>query len=723
MKSDAVKAQYKKILLSLESGNVADAFDMLDALVADEQNYKVKDELQRLRQTYGYILHYMLEGIEDPTRESQYLSVVEQLREMAEEVLYERLLSESASIYFSTARTVRLRNLDLGKLLENLSDLDVKIGLAKSAGNPYGPMMGERDSLLKDIFNLIWTSRNNKEIRKVINERIRSEENVELSIFFVSAVTLSLLGYYDKVKLETLLDIYENTENESLAGVVLTALVLSIRRHREHVLNDRALISRLELWQDSIVTYSRLRDIVKEIIRTRDTDRVTAKMRDEVMPELMKLNPEIIKKLRESGSDFESMTFEDNPEWEEILEKNGLAEKMQELTEMQSEGADLMMVTFASLKGFPFFSSPEAWFLPFDIDHPAIHLEDSVRSTLSSVLQIGKGMCDSDKYSLALAFGSMPESQKKMMLSQLDAQLSQLSEEMKEQIEKNSRPEFNERVLLFIRQLYRFFKLFRNKGEFADPFAEPFDFLSLPIMGGMMADEEILKITSEFYFKRGYYKEALELFRKLETPLSMEGDYWEKVGYALQCLKRYEDAEVAYRKAELLKEPSQWLLKKLAFILRKNGRSADAVEYYERVLEGEPDNVGIIMSSGYARYDSGDIQGAIKDYYHANYLEPDNQRILRALAWAELLVGNSDKSVKLYDRIIADRPASTDYLNAGHAQLVSGNLKKAYEYYTLSSKDDMNAFEMAFKSDYDVLEKLGVQKITLNLILDKLKLK
>ena len=51
--------------------------------------------------------------------------------------------------------------------------------------------------------------------------------------------------------------------------------------------------------------------------------------------------------------DFESGMLENNPEWEEMLEKNGLADKMRELTEMQSEGADLMMVTFSNLKGFP----------------------------------------------------------------------------------------------------------------------------------------------------------------------------------------------------------------------------------------------------------------------------------------------------------------------------------------------------------------------------------
>lgn len=80
----------------------------------------------------------------------------------------------------------------------------------------------------------------------------------------------------------------------------------------------------------------------------------------------MKLRPEILKKLREGGGEIDAAMLENNPEWEELLDRNGLTKKMQELSEMQSDGADLMMVTFSNLKQFPFFNKAVNWFLPFD---------------------------------------------------------------------------------------------------------------------------------------------------------------------------------------------------------------------------------------------------------------------------------------------------------------------------------------------------------------------
>ena len=43
-----------------------------------------------------------------------------------------------------------------------------------------------------------------------------------------------------------------------------------------------------------------------------------------------------------------------------------------------------------------------------------------------------------------------------------------------------------------------------------------------------MADEEIIKLIGEFYFKRGYYEESLELFKAIENSSEEDYSYWEK---------------------------------------------------------------------------------------------------------------------------------------------------------------------------------------------------
>ncbi len=109
------------------------------------------------------------------------------------------------------------------------------------------------------------------------------------------------------------------------------------------------------------------------LLKATDTERITGKMEREVIPGMMKIKPELDRKIKELKdlSDLEG-AMEENPEWEEVFERSGLAEKLRELNELQSDGGDVMMVTFSRLKNFPFFSDPANWFLVFDKDHSSI---------------------------------------------------------------------------------------------------------------------------------------------------------------------------------------------------------------------------------------------------------------------------------------------------------------------------------------------------------------
>ena len=726
MTIEQLKEIKNNVVISLNSGNVIDALDLLHQVATDEGNFNAVNDINNIRQTYDFMIHYLIEGTNDPERERVYNDTIETIRQIAEDLLYAKLIDQSTDLKYSTARTCKHRNLSLPHLLTKLSDTEHCIELAKSVGNPTDLLNRDKDNILKDIFNYIWAIRSDVSFCKYINEFISSPSSSEATnVYIIAAITLSLLGNYDKSKLETLFDVYDNSMSDSVSAAALTGILFTLRRHAAEIKNNRYIISRLQSWEDSVLTYSRLCDVLKAIIRTRDTDRVSAKMRDEVIPELMKLNPDILNKIKGQGTDTDITTFENNPEWEELLENSGIADKMKELTEMQSEGADLLMITFANLKGFPFFSSPSAWFLPFDIDNPAINIVDEFKSKLNAILSIGKGMCDSDKYSLVLALSSMPESQRQLMLNQFDMQLSQLSEDLKAKLERTARPEFNESTTLFVRQLYRFFKLFRKNNEFEDPFALPFSFIDLPILGDMLSDDEMLKVTAEFYFKRGYYSEALSLFMNFNDSEKGVSDYWEKVGFSLQNLKKYNDALQAYHKAELLKEPSIWLLKKLAFLSRKTGDFRSAVTYYEKLLESTPDNTQFIMFLGYSKQESGDIQGALHAYYHANYVDPSNHDIWRAIGWAELLNLNLEKSQQYYSRLFGDTSVEftlVDFLNAGHSYLLAGDYKSAVELYKKSSAGRFGEFEKAFNDDKQTLINLGIKPLTLNLVLDKIRL-
>ena len=93
------------------------------------------------------------------------------------------------------------------------------------------------------------------------------------------------------------------------------------------------------------------------------------KMQNELIPEMLKLRPDISKKINNSTAMIDMSSLEENPEWEELLNKSGITDKIKELSQLQEEGSDVFMSTFSHLKSFPFFSDSANWFLPFSLEH------------------------------------------------------------------------------------------------------------------------------------------------------------------------------------------------------------------------------------------------------------------------------------------------------------------------------------------------------------------
>ena len=164
-----------------------------------------------------------------------------------------------------------------------------------------------------------------------------------------------------------------------------------------------------------------------------------------------------MKKLKNVSEESDIEMLDINPEWEELLNKNGLGDKLKELTEMQMEGGDVMMVAFSNLKTFPFFNTVGNWFLPFSSNHSEVVESAGTHfASFSQILDMEGVMCDSDKYSFALSIGKMPDAQRNMIAERIDSQMSQLKEAIGDRNLKSSVPEFDGEVTRYVRDIYRF---------------------------------------------------------------------------------------------------------------------------------------------------------------------------------------------------------------------------------------------------------------------------
>ncbi len=722
-----IKEMHREVFSMLDSCKVGGALNVAENMSLAVKLPHHRDNVRQIRETYRYMVHYLIEGVADAGRDALYADISEQIRTIADASLREAKAIDSPDLYSSTLRLVRHKKFNLKGLITDYNALGSEMCLAEAAGSDLSEYRHRRESALQDIFSSILVSYGAKDDYRSLVEFL-SDGNADrmLAAQVVSAMTLSLIVLFDGPKLESLIELYNHYDSvcdEKMAARTLAGIIFALYSSPRRVTDNQALVKLLELSQDSIMTYRRLRETVRVIIGTRDTERVAAKMREEVMPELMKMRPDIIKTmqdLNDSPADIESALLENNPEWEERLEKSGITRKMQELSEMQNDGADLLMVTFSNLKQFPFFNAAANWFLPYTPDHSSINLAADSRNAMINLLSLGGIISDSDKYSLSLAMGQMPAAQRDMMLGQFSAQFNQMSEEIKERQLKSSTPVFDSEILMVVRDLYRFFKLYRNRTQLPDPFERPFDFLSIPVVGKMMEDDEVLGIAAEFYFKRGYCSEALPLLESVLESNPQEVSLLEKIGYCHQILGNPGQARDAFMRAELLQNPSQWLLSKLAFVNRRLGNYDEAVKYYTLALEKEPDSVSLLTGLGSTLLAKGDMSSALRNFYHANYVQPESPSIMRLVARAELLNGNFAKSSEYYLRIPDNERIERDWLGAGHAEMVQGHFRNAFGYYSSAAKASPAEFESLFLADMPVLEKLGYDVKAGRILADKI---
>lgn len=712
----------------LDSGRIRQAATEMTATANELSDWRLRDSLRHTEDTYKYMLHYFTEGASDKGRERMYSSITEEMRTINDALDMRIRAKNESSLPLSIYRTVAATGRTTAPLLRDYREASSRINLAIEAGSTSPEDAVTRDRSLSDIFEVIMVSvpLNHGEKQLVSETFDDKDSDFPLKCQLISALLVGCLNYYDREKLLLLLDFYDSCNDPRIAARAMTAIVMIIHTHRRRVAADMALVERLECWSDNIVNYPRLREVIVAIIRARDTQRINTKMKDDVIPGIMKMKPEIIDRLRNASSSMDLQELEENPEWEEMLKESGLTDKLQELTEMQLEGGDVMMMAFSNLKSFPFFDNLSNWFLPFVPSHSSLTAMPEEAMTLFGPLFENEGMmCDSDKYSFCFSLSKMPAMQMKAMTSQMKENLSQMKEAMAESKARSSQPEFDREVVRYVRDLYRFYKLFRRRNDFTDPFAEVFDFTHLPVIGGMMSNPEIVRLVGEFYFKRGYHAEALPLLGMLAEREDADEHLWQKIGYCHQSAGDFKKAVAAYSRSELMNGDNPWLLRRMAYCSKMLGDTRMALEYYNRLLDSDPDNISLLLSAGTALLDTGQPEDALKVFYKAYYLDEGKTKApLRAVAWTELECGKTDKSKAHYEEILADNPEPADYINAGHLYMSVNDRRNAIDHYKNACRmlpDGIAGLRKLISEDEATLSSLGIPPTEMLILLDRLE--
>ena len=441
MTASQIESTYKSAINFLLSGKLKQAFDKTRLLVQELQWGDLNDQFTDLLQNYRFMLQYFINGTEDPERKIVYNKIVARLISLNTKMLEELMLRNATTFEFTQKRYFphKLHFSASGDLFDSLSYYhQQKQLLSSSEENPQKEVKRLRanfEKLIPDLFFVFWLSTRLETSEKKIFQDILhpdypgfAEKNL-----IISALTLNIWRMFDEEKILLLLDACQHHDMH-IKQRALVGLCFILTRYNKFLPYFPVIRNRLMVLADDYKTVENLKNIIILIIGTADTDRITKKMKEEILPEVMKISPMIKDRLEAENLMKSEEWEEENPEWNELLEQSGVADKLQELTELQLEGADVYMSTFSALKSFPFFNETAHWFLPFDTEFSAIEelFENKDRTVISAFLG-NSAICNSDKYSFCLSVMQMPFSQREMMSKSFSAEAEQLEEITKDE--------------------------------------------------------------------------------------------------------------------------------------------------------------------------------------------------------------------------------------------------------------------------------------------------
>ena len=730
MSKNNILSQRNRIVNFIEQKRLREAFVELKHISDGAMAWEISDEIMRLEESYKLMLGYATQGADDPSRASLYDNIVSDMLLLLDRVVRQRLSQDEASLYYNAIRTERFSSSKtIASLVDEYLTLADKLSIyniivSDENSQQSQNSLEEKERLEREIFNRIWITfplKSNEEelIKDIFQSKKFTQQFQEL---VVSALLMGMNEYYDPRRLNLLFAAYQS-EIQEVSVKALVAILLSFYKYGCRIsdaklLNYFASIKELPTWSSDVKT------AYLEFVRTRDTERISRKMQDELIPQMLKLRPDIYKKINDSTAMIDMSSIEENPEWEEMLNKSGITDKIKELSQLQEEGSDVFMSTFSHLKTFPFFSDIANWFLPFSLEHSLVKrtLGTDI-SVIGDIIENAPFLCNSDKYSFLLSLGSIPQHQRQLMLSQFEQQREALGGAGMTMASMTMPNQRKNLLNKYLQDLYRFFKLFRRKGEFNDPFANSINLVNVSLLSDDLDDVDTLTLVAEFYFRRKYYQEALDVYLSISEKIPPTAQIFQKIGYCYHQQGDIKNALINYEHAELLNADSAWTLRRIAACHKSLNNPQKALSYYERVASMNADDLAVTMNIGHCHLELENYKEAIKNYYKVEFLDEKSTRAWRPLAWCLLLSGDFDQSSGYYSKILNDNPTAEDYLNMGHLALAQSNISKAIESYKLSIDNKCTNVDWlidSLKKDEKYLTKIGVDISLMPFIVDAL---
>lgn len=683
---------YKRTINKLDERHLGEALELLQELANVLGDWKLLDEVADVNSAYGLLLYYMEKGNNDPAREQQHTNFIATCYNIAEKAAQ----TERALV---TGTSARMRS--ISEILKDMENLELK----NITSEPCEEDANKHVELYTELFNasydsFLWNDEAAAQAQEVIDSALIAEND---KILMTSGLFINCLQAFDARKIIFFADNYSTATSSMLRIRMLVAVAFTLYTYRKRLFAYPVITSKLKDLCNNPRFTTDMQNLQKLIIESLSTHEVDRKMREEIIPAMLKshnFNPE------KFGIDSLEEISESNPEWKNFEQQVG------KLAELEAAGADIYYSTFSTLKRYPFFNNAANWLYPFEENHPGIPKQ--IRKTglkgIANALLKSDVLCDSDKYSFCMLTTQMTDGQVNMIISQLpemggyDTAIAQTSEST---------------CRNYLRNLFRFFYLYSGKSKPANPFETDMSLLDCNELAEAFKDKTEINKISAYAIKKGKYDMAISFLLLSETKGFADSEVYQELGFCYQKKKSYFDAIAAYEKANALSGDSKWTLQHLAQTNRIVGNYKDALNYYRLLETAKGEDAKIAFRCGECLVHLESYDDAMHEFFKAEYLNPDMTAATRAIAWCSILTDDIKQARKYYDKLLLKEEQGEDLLNAGHAAWIDGDTKAAVELYSRAYAElKREEFLKRMQSDKEILKTHGISNYDITFMSD-----
>lgn len=718
-----IQHQKQHIMRLLLTNRLQEALALLEPYLVHTADMQLRMRFEQAKTSYQYLLEYMKNGTKDPERNNLHKDLIREMIEvtcLAALLLSDRI--EETSLHRKRAsyqqRTNKPSKEDIYAMLKGFTE-NLSITELDPGGN-VDYLLHQREEAQAALFEMVrfsdsWQSQEYEFWNDFIADQLIPETD---KILLISAVLLSFSHYFDERKLMWLMNTYQLSDQPRLSERALVAISIAFVFHSNILEYYPKTVARLKLFNEDPTFGVKLNKIYYYLLYAKETPRIEKKIKEELFSPLAdKQAMDQLKKRMEDMEEGDDM----NPDWNLHIDAPDLSKKIEELSELQEQGADVQIATFSQLKGFPFFNKSNNWLLPFDITHSSIYndYKKAQEKNTTSVYTFIEGLpfCDSDRYSMCFMIGGIPNSQRQMILEQFISQQVDENEEFLKRAKDNKKNFIANR---YIHDLYRFFNLSQERLDFENPFKMDIKLHEIEVLKPILQKKEHLQKIAALNMKNQHYLEALDVYDLLVDLSEPTANLYQMMGFCNHKIKWYEEAIECYLKADILKPNNLWTNRVIANSYRLLHEYDKAISYYKKVEEVQPKNKTVIFYLGYCLAQLKRDSEALHYFFKLDFMEENSTRAWRGISWSSFMSGKHEQALRYYNQLLEYNPIEADYLNAAHLHWCLGNTQEALKlyksFYSLVGKRD--TFITSLYKDYERLEEQGLSREDIPLIYD-----